>query len=982
MTVRLLEYRKVSEGLEAAKRMAGPEAVFVVPTREDSRILRGILSEGNPADPVRSPWTMPEFYRKTLENLEEAGASPAWRRQVDPPDHWAILSYLLDRVFEEAGEAGAPPPGARMPGFIPLLGAQLRELLREEADPESLGRSLGCESCPGGSPCPRLSSPEGLLCRLFHAYDGYLSQNGLADSASLPTLARAALEENPREAASFLAGKRFVFAGFLSFTHAQAALILHLDRMGTPVFVLKPAVGLAGFADAVDQLVPLADRSGPALDLAFSRDEPFPAFELCAGSTQLEPDTVARTLALWSAGDGPLAAFPFPGWDGIAIQASPSEAGCFASSLARYRIPFREADGLPVSSTAPWAFAGAVLDAAGAGWPPLETAALLASPLSGGDRFPLGEARSVSPQGERGWRTFLGRLADRAPAEAFSRAAGFSRVLERGATPAGLLGALRALWESQGRSGGQMSRLAEPHPDLDPYVRQASEALRELDRKILLEQERYPSIGPARDRVLRKAEARAYLSEWAEKTSVRPPAPLAGAVEIYAGPPPVWAYRACFILAGGTARAWPGPLKEAPLLGDSARRVLNETGPEGMKFRLPLMADRRLQQEALFRRLLAAGESLAVLSRAESDGQGRPLDASPFLGAAHSAGWSRPAGRFLRPVSAALPRAGESFFPQIEPRPGEPRAVRRPLPPAAFREPGPSPRASLGELDTWLDCPFRYWATRLAGLEERTPGLFDPARAGIFLHTLWQEVWKRRLEGPGEPLAFLAEELWEPTILDPDERRGYPALHLDPRLSRRERRLKELALRLAALQEETEPVFRPRRILQHREYSMTLEAEGVTFRGRADRVEVFDGGFIVLDYKSGKVDPYKRSLQLAAYSAVLEGSLGLSPWGTGFLGHADGRLYLALSGECPLAFPRGNGITLAKAGTLEASLDRAREGLSSMARGILSGSYPAAHGTAAACPHCPARGLCRLGEARGENLAPEAEKETEGTPDE
>jgi RecB family exonuclease len=162
--------------------------------------------------------------------------------------------------------------------------------------------------------------------------------------------------------------------------------------------------------------------------------------------------------------------------------------------------------------------------------------------------------------------------------------------------------------------------------------------------------------------------------------------------------------------------------------------------------------------------------------------------------------------------------------------------------------------------------------------------------------------------------------------------------------------------------------------------SLTLESEGVTFRGRADRVEVFEGGFIVLDYKSGKTGPYKKSLQLAAYCAALKDTLGLAPWGTGFFGHADGRLVLALSPDCPLSFPRGNGISLEKAGTLEASIAQAQEGLSAMARGILSGFYPAAHGTASGCPHCPARGLCRLGEARGENLADETE--TEGTSDE
>jgi RecB family exonuclease len=979
MTIQVREYRRVREGLDAAKGLDGPGAVFVVPAREDSRILREALSGEDPLFPAGRPWVWSELYRKVLAGLEEAGARPKWRRQVDPPDHWAILSFLLEGVFSEAGESGTPPPGARMPGFVPLLGTQVRELLREEADPESLGLSLGCGTCPESGPCPRLSSPEGLLCRLFHAYERYLDENGLADSAALPTLARKALEGHPDEARAFLAGKRFVFAGFLSFTHGQAALVRQLDRLGVPVTVLKPSTGLAGFADAVDQLIPLADRTGSALELSPGGQEPFPAFDLAAGNTAMEPDTVARALALWRAGEGPLAASPFPGWEGIAVQAPSAEAARFASALARYRVPFREADGIAVSSTAAWSFAKAVLEAAAEGWPTLRTGALLADPMAAGDLFTLSRALDESPQGEAAWRAFLGKLPDAAPSAAFRRAVAFSRVLEKGAAPMGLLGALLALWKGPGPAGGELSRLAESHPGLDPFVRHASEAARELQRKILLERERHPSIGAARDRVLGKPEARAYLSEWADETTIRPSPPLSGAVELFSSPPPVWYSRPCFVLAGATAKAWPGPLKEAPLLGDEARRVLNEGGPGEPKTRLPLMSDRRLQKEALFRRLQASGDSLTVLSRAESDEQGRPLDPAPFSEAAFSSGWAGKAGSSRRPASAALPRPGEPVFPQLEPFPGEPRAARKPLPPSAFHEPGESPRASLGDLDTWLDCPFSYWTQRLAGLEEPRRGLFDPARAGTFLHSLWEAAWAERLGKTGESLETLAEGLWEKVLEDP--RKGYPRLGTDPRLSRRARRLRELALRMAALQEGADLAIAPLRTDQLREHSMKLDIGGVSFRGRADRVEVCGKGFIVLDYKSGKTGFYKKSLQLAAYSVVLGESLGLVPWGTGFFGHADGRLYLALSRDCPVSFPRGGGITQAKAETFEGMVFAAREGLAAMARGILSGTYPAAHGTAEGCPRCPARGLCRLGEARGESLAAETE-EAEGSADE
>jgi len=166
MTIQVREYRKVSEGLGAAKELDGPNVVFVVPAREDSRILREALAAGEPMPAAGRPWTMSEFYRKTLSGLEEAGAKPDWRRQVDPPDHWAILSLLLDRVYAEAGETDPPPPGARMPGFVPLLGAQLRELLREETTPEALGLRSSAGPAPKARPA-RSFRPRKGSCAAF-----------------------------------------------------------------------------------------------------------------------------------------------------------------------------------------------------------------------------------------------------------------------------------------------------------------------------------------------------------------------------------------------------------------------------------------------------------------------------------------------------------------------------------------------------------------------------------------------------------------------------------------------------------------------------------------------------------------------------------------------------------------------------------------------------------------------------------------------
>jgi ATP-dependent helicase/nuclease subunit B len=150
-------------------------------------------------------------------------------------------------------------------------------------------------------------------------------------------------------------------------------------------------------------------------------------------------------------------------------------------------------------------------------------------------------------------------------------------------------------------------------------------------------------------------------------------------------------------------------------------------------------------------------------------------------------------------------------------------------------------------------CPFRAFARhrlRAEGLESIEPGL-GPAERGQLLHMVMARVWRQL--GSHAGLAAMEQAALAALVADAarvavatlrSERPG----RLDGRFALLEReRLARVALDWLAIDLSRAPFS-----VVLREDELAIEAGGLAFRGRVDRIDRFEnGGLAVLDYKSG-----------------------------------------------------------------------------------------------------------------------------------
>lgn len=967
MPVQVHEYQFAAEltpFLKAAfKRSDFHHRYFLVPGTRDRRWLRDVLvGEGTFGgdEPPILRWE--ELYREASARLGAGG--PALRRQIDPPDHWLIVRHILEEALAESPAQNGLPAAIDKPGFISVLGTTLRELLREEVLPEHISVSLGCSGCNGKSACPVEGSSDRLLCSLYHKYTAYLEAGDLFDSAQAATVIREMVEKSPGDSSSWLGSSSFIFTGFLSFTHGQLLLLRCLHDAGADITILTPATGLDIYGATRQLETILEDTPFP------KKCSPLHVLEMESGDHRLEIEHLVRNLALWEKGIGPLAeaAGPFAGWEETALAVDDSRLSLLEELLKRYHVPYFIDDGPGVAFTPLWKTASRIWDIHRRGYPPEETAWLLAEPFLCGSDFPLGAAKASAPSGRGEWERFLDSCClEGRPL--FNGIASFAEAVAAGGTPADLLESLREMASGGNEAGAgwdhRLSRLVADDPGLDEEVRRMSGAMRELEGKTLQLRETELDIGPAGRRKLSGDKAMAFLSAWAKRSTIWQAPKKTGSLTVYTGTPPVLAHHPVFALAGVLASSWPGRLRQSPLLPDEKREQLhNNPSLELGAFHLPLLAEIRRQRQALFRRVLACGDTMTIISRPRQDASGRPLQPSPFIRDAKGgdAPWVTPlAGEPLRTTMKDVLPGGDC--PRI--RPVEVRETEAPLVPARLArdiprlgegEPPFQPTPYLGDIDLWESCPFRYYARRILGLREPRPDLFDPARAGSMIHELWNRAWRAKT-ATGRPLAEIASRMWEETV-----NAKYPELSgkASP-LRRHWKRLRDQVLRLAEGQDETEDNgLEALRKEQRLEGELSLTCSGVTFTGRFDRLEILDSGFILIDYKSGSSASYGKSLQLPAYVLAMEGSVHSPLLGWGYLCLGDGGTAGRFTGTTAKLF----GKRATPSETLETFLREAERALAAMADGLASGRFPPKWG-AEACRTCGYRGLCRLDEKPG-----------------
>lgn len=931
------------------------QAIFIVPSGLDKELLVQLISENGSffgKRPHVCTWS--DLYREVART---AGDIP--RRVIDPPDHNLIINYTLKKYFAELGDDnGNLPPGVNRRGFAALLGDNISELLLEEIFPEELRELLRLDERGD-------ITPEAILCRLYADYMGYLAENNIADSAQIPTLIRQAIALSTNE--NFSSGHVFIFVGFLSFTGGQLKLVNAMAEMSQCVMIL-PESGLDSFHDGIRQLkTEYADRPSWSVNL----------YLLLANNDNLQHEALARELALWRLNRSDFGVLgDLSDYGEIGVQVAPQNLGALQNALSRYKIPHHAQIRENAGQTLVGELLREIWGAWFSGWETKRTIALLASPLLGDAQTKSLQYAEKFPEGKAAWLSLLKGQTRRQ----FEDAEALCVALTKGGTPLELM----TLWRDYLKALQPADTLAETIGDeltLDGVIRDTNAVIYELGKKIDVLQDIKLDIGPAADVELVASEAVAYISDWGYSAKLPISLPQSRSVTIYAGNPPVLTTHKYWIMTGVDYNSWPGTLRESPLLRDDDKKVLNESGGEKDNgyFHIPEIHEQREQREALFRRLLATARSGVILTRSATDSNGRPVGDSQFTEALFDSNKNsqerkyRDVGKTEYPSSRMLPRPSDLWFPGAEVLSYGEKLGRGVFPRVAEKDAGEKMYVSLSSLDDWNKCPFLYWCRKIARLESPRGDIFDYMRAGTQMHKLWEVCWREYLK-ERISLTQLVIKYWREVA-----EAEYPELITDPRLRRYEERLYGQALALAETQEQIEARVQTRLHVELEYKLPEYEVEGVVFSGRADRVDFFDGGAVILDYKSARAANYAKSLQLAAYAAVLQEKAGLAPLGYGWFGHKDSKLSGLFEGSS-LNIYRETSKRQKHSGLAE-KIEQALATMDKMALSVRTGVFPARY-ESKDCPSCEFSVLCRRKEYPLYQLEEEENADKDGDADE
>ena len=382
----------------------------------------------------------------------------------------------------------------------------------------------------------------------------------------------------------------------------------------------------------------------------------------------------------------------------------------------------------------------------------------------------------------------------------------------------------------------------------------------------------------------------------------------------------------------------------------------------------PSEQDWRGAAEARFLDLLAAPSSQITLSTVTLDDEAL-VEVSPLVD-------EIPRARLSTVARAATP-AGDLFVDEVLSR--EPVAVDALDPvsrrwaalrvarsgaaePAFHGQAGAQPpRAwSVSALETYLDCPFKFYAQRILKLEEEPEDVevMDPRRQGQLVHEVFEAFFKEwsasgRQAVTPENLAD-AREMFA-AVVD----RCLAGLSETEAALERTRLLGSSAaagLGEAVLRMEAErSIGVVARLLEHRlegEFAIDTESGPRTVRlnGKADRIDLLeDGTFRLIDYKLGWPPNKARALQLPIYSLCAEQRLDGHRGRRWTLGEAA---YLAFKGPKRV-------VPLFSASDRERTLREAQQRLADAIDAIERGEFPPHPHDVYRCETCTFSAVCR-----------------------
>ena len=263
---------------------------------------------------------------------------------------------------------------------------------------------------------------------------------------------------------------------------------------------------------------------------------------------------------------------------------------------------------------------------------------------------------------------------------------------------------------------------------------------------------------------------------------------------------------------------------------------------------------------------------------------------------------------------------------------------------------------SVSALETYLSCPFKFFAQHVLKLEEEPEDeeVMDPRRQGQFVHQVFEKffrAWQAAGRGRVTPENLdAARELFTNTVdraLDalPQAEAGLERTRLlgSPAAAG----LGEAVLRMEA----ERPIDVVKRLLEERlDGRFTIAtANGdrvLALKGKADRIDLLaDGTFRLIDYKLGWPPDRGKALQLPIYAICAEQKLGK----TWRLGEAA---YIAFKGQRRV-------VPLFNLSSRDETLAAAQQRLADAIDAIERGEFPPTPDDVFLCETCAFASVCR-----------------------
>ena len=778
-------------------------------------------------------------------------------RQIDPPDNRLILKHLVNEFTQRKTEVLKELPGIIHSGYIDLLSESIRELISEEVSPDIYESTIIT---------PDLSQL--ILIEIYKEYLKYLEQYGLMDSAQIPMRTRELIEGNRVD----IKGENFMFVGFLSLTNAQKNLIESMSNSGASVKLVQPEAFVEGIYDISVQFAKYGVDNDSIL-LRHSRD--YILYE--SPDSTCELDLLARELALWSRKSGAFADVPFLGWDSMGIQTSQDRVKMLNEALFRYNIPVNLYTGGKVSETPLGYLPKKVYSAYKNGWRTKDTAILLAHACLGGS---ISDPAIISrgPFGEKGWIKHMSNDSNAVGIKAFNAMNEFCKAIDKGGNPVKILNALFEFSQEGGLWLDSLYNVATDNYIFDSELRELASAIIEIERKLLFMKELQPSVGIAGSQIFKGYAAIEFINQWASDSQTATNPIMSGAVSVHSKIPSLTNYNT-LIITGVTAKEWPGNLSYSSIISEQARERINEnTAPYSKTTHLMTLHEKRIQKEALLKRLFYSAERLIIVSRPFADEKNRPLLESPCLTSALKSNDFVNIGVTSKNLRDLLP-GNSPYFGQIEVKPDHTSVSKRRIPTAISAYDNNVIRISA--LDELVECPYLYWAKYIKRIKEPVTELFSNLSAGNLVHEILEAAWNEKLSS-NKSLASIVSFIWD-VADNNDISLRYKDLFVDKRLMRRKNLLRARSIKIAELQDEIEKRMSShsvKRLDMKFEHEISFEAEGFNFFGRCDRMDIFEDGAVIIDYKTGKIP--SSTLQLGSYAKALKSS-GMEIVGAGYV---------------------------------------------------------------------------------------------------